>query len=378
MTSQDRSGLVRAMLRFFELEASSGIALLTATVMAFVWANMNPGGYEGFFTPAARHFINDGLMTLFFFIVALEIKRELVEGELRDRRAALLPVLAAIGGMLVPAALYLVIAPAGEAGRGWGIPVATDIAFAVGVLALLGHRVSSGTKLFLLSFAIADDIGAILVIAVFYARDISFPWIGVALAGLVLVWFALRADLRSLVWFVPLGLAVWFATDRSGVHATIAGVALGFLVPASSRHGESLAPSSRLENALAPWTAHLVVPVFALANAGIVLRGETLAFPPLAWAVAVGLVAGKAIGIFSFTWLIVRTRLADLPRGMSPGHLLGVALLGGVGFTVSLFVAGLAFEDAALFNDARLGIFAGSIVAAVLGYLLLRVASKGN
>jgi NhaA family Na+:H+ antiporter len=427
---------VQPFVRFTRIEAASGLLLLAATVVALIWANSPwSDAYHQLFEETRfvfelgpiqidetlAHFINDGLMAIFFFVVGLEIKRELVVGELREPRAAALPVVAALGGMLVPALIYLAIAaPAGpEAEAGWAIPMATDIAFAIGVVALLGSRVPPGGKMFILALAIADDLGAILVIALFYTSEISLGWLSVALGLLASIGAAVRVGVRSSLFFGAVAVAAWFAMLESGVHATIAGVAVAFLTPArpfysseefegkareildtyplgdspeddeksdyeaevlSAIATESIAPLNRLENRLLPWTSFLIVPLFALANAGVDLRGVDLTsvlIDPIALGVAIGLLVGKTVGISLFTWLAVATGLGRLPDGTTWRHVVGLGALGGIGFTVSLFITNLAFTDQQMADIARVGIFAGSLLAGVVGALvLLRAASR--
>ncbi|MGQ0849033.1 MAG: Na+/H+ antiporter NhaA [Actinomycetota bacterium] len=424
---------IRPFLRYANTEASSGSVLIGAAVIALIWANLAPANYLAAFTTPFRlevgtfslssdlhSFINDGLMTLFFFVVGLEVKRELVVGELRDRRAAALPVMAAVGGMAGPGLIYLAIVGwSGEAGRGWGIPMATDIAFAVGILSLVGRRAPVGAKLFLLTLAIADDIGAILIIALFYTSSLSPGWLGMAVFGLLAAWIAGRIGVRSLTFYIPLGVAVWLAMYQSGVHPTLTGVFLGLLTPAlpyyplSDFHDkgrplvaslltedddviereqadhtlltvsdiarESVSPLARIEHRLGLWSSFAVVPLFALSNAGVnfgevpILDGLA---SPVGLGVALGLVAGKSIGIGLATWGAVRLRLGRLPVGMNSRHLLGVATVAGIGFTVSLFVTDLAFTNPNLANQAKVGIFAASFFAAVAGWLILRSDNK--
>jgi NhaA family Na+:H+ antiporter len=411
--------LVRPLREFLDTEVSGGVVLLAAAVVALVWAN-SPwrGGYEGLWTlelslrlgdiriaEDLRHWVNDALMALFFFVVGLEIKRELVDGELTEPRRAALPVVAALGGMVVPALLYLTVNAGREGAHGWGIPMATDIAFALGVLALLGPRVPSSLKVFLLSLAIVDDIGAIVVIALFYSGGIDFAWLAaaVALIGVVVV-------LRYIgVWWVPayvlVGTAVWFATFQSGVHATIAGVALGLLAPARplhprgdearSRRGEeavrsvgdvraaqhealaSLPVAERLAHLLHPWTSFVIVPLFALANAGISLGADDIADAlgaRVTIGVVLGLVAGKVLGITGAAWVAARAGVARLPEDVSWMQVAGVAAVAGIGFTVSIFIASLAFDSGRLVQEAKAGILAASFVASVVGASLLRAA----
>jgi NhaA family Na+:H+ antiporter len=310
-------------------------------------------------------------MALFFFVVGLEIKRELVCGELRERRAASLPVMAAVGGMLLPATVFWLVVGSGEAARGWGIPMATDIAFAVGVLGVLGDRVPRGLKVFVLTLAIVDDIGAIVVIAVFYAGGVKADWLLGAVAVLALV-VAARRFVTSPLAYAPLALAAWYCTYRSGVHPTIAAVALGLLTPARPVAGRMVL--EELEHRLHPWSGYLVIPVFALANAGVALNRGAITdavASRLTWAVIVGLVLGKLVGIAGATLIGVRTGLGRLSAGLSAGHVMGAGAVGGIGFTVSLFITGLAFESETLQAQAKIGILVGSVVAALLGAAIL-------
>ncbi len=376
----------RAVLDFLRTEAGGGAVLLLAALAALVWANSPwDGAYRDLWhheivvgsgdwavRETLQHWVNDGFMALFFFVVGLEIKRELVAGELRDRRTAALPAVAALGGMVVPAALFWLVSGGGPAARGWGIPMATDIAFAVGVLALLGSRVPRALKIFLLTLAIVDDIGAIAVIAVFYNARLDPDWL---LGAAVLLGVVVAARWLGKWWtvaFVPVALLVWYCTYRSGVHPTIAGVALGLLTPVGPIGGRPLL--EQLEARLHPWSSYLVVPAFALANAGVSLDGGALgdaAASRLTWAVVVGLVAGKLIGIAGTTAVVARSPLGQLPSGVGLRHVLGAAALGGIGFTVSLFITGLAFSDEALLAQAKVGILAGSTLAALVGAAVL-------
>jgi Na+:H+ antiporter, NhaA family len=377
---------------FLHAESAGGLVLVAAAAGALVWANSPAAeGYAQFWHQTLtiggsagisldlQHWVNDGLMAVFFFVIGLEIKRELVVGELRDRRAAMLPALAAVGGVVLPAVIYLALAGRGESADGWGVPMATDIAFAVGILALLGRHASTGAKLFLLSVAIVDDILAIVVIAVFYSDHLSLWWLAAAVAGLLVTVGMRRIGVNSPWAYVPVGVMVWFATLESGVHATLAGVALGLLVPARPVAGRDVLDD--LERSLHPVSAFLVIPIFALANAGLDLRGGVLgdAFgQPLTWAVIAGLIVGKFIGIAGVTVLIRRLGWGSLPGDMHHREILGVAALGGVGFTVSLFITDLAFTSAALIGQAKVGILTASVVAAILGAALLLGAPAGT
>ena len=366
-----------ALREFLHDEAVGGVALLIGAVAALVWANVSPGGYESFWHTSAdvaglhldlRHWINDGLMAVFFFVVGLEIKRELVTGELRDRRAALLPAIAAAGGVAVPALLFLAITAGSGQTAGWALPAATDIAFAIGVLALLGDRVPAGAKLFLLTIAIVDDIAAIAIIAVVYTDTIAVGWLLAASATFALVAAMRLAGVPWVMAYVVVGIGAWVALHESGVHATIAGVALGLMTPATPVGGREVLVE--LEHRLHPISALAIVPLFALANAGVPLGGGVIGdalSSRLAWAVVVGLVIGKTLGIAGGTFLGLRGGWGRLPDGVAHAHVWGLAMLGGIGFTVSLFIAQLAYDDPATIATAKIGILAASVVAAVLG-----------
>ena len=372
---------IRSLARsFLNTEAAGGIVLFATTVIALVWVNspfqesygslwgtelrLPLGSLE--LAQDLRHWVNDGLMTVFFFVVALEIKRELVAGELNELRKAALPVFAALGGMIVPAAIYLAFNLGGPGERGWGIPMATDIAFAVGVLALLSKRVPSGLKVFVLSLAIADDIGAILVIALFYSSGLHLGWLAGAASVLMFIVALRRLRVSWAPIYVLLGAALWLATFESGIHATIAGVALGLATPARSAPG--------LERALHPWTSFVVVPLFALANAGLVISLDSIrnaATSRVTVGIVVGLVVGKIVGIAGMSWLAIKLNLAVAPEGVPRRHLFGAAAVAGIGFTVSLFITGLAFTDADLADAAKLGVLVGSIIAGIGGAAIL-------
>lgn len=379
-----------ALQDFLHDEAAGGIVLVAGAVLAVVWANspvsdsyfdfwgqyLTIGWGPTAITEDLQHWVNDGLMVLFFFVVGLEIKRELAIGELRDARAAALPAAAALGGVVVPALIFVALT-SGEAHAGWGIPMATDIAFAVGVLALLGDRIPAGAKLLLLSVAIVDDIIAITVIALFYAESVSMSWLAGAVVGLAVVVVMRRLGVNAIWPYAMVGVVVWVATLESGVHATIAGVALGLLTPARDVGGRNVLAT--LEHRLHPWSAFVVVPLFALANAGVNFGGGLLgeaASTALPWAIALGLVFGKIVGIGAAVWLAVRTGLGRLPQGVGALHVVGVAAVAGIGFTVSLFIADLAYKDPTLTETAKVGIFAGSLLAGVIGAALMIVAGR--
>jgi NhaA family Na+:H+ antiporter len=371
-----------AVAHFLATEASGGIFLLVATALALVWANVGLG-YESFWHrefPLAgiekdlQHWVNDGLMTIFFFVVGLEIKREIVAGELQDARVAILPTAAAVGGMAVPALVFLAISGGGGAAKGWAIPMATDIAFVVGALALMGSRVPEGLRIFLLTLAIVDDIGAIVVIALFYSRGIEPLWIAAAVWAISVVLFLRLLRISHPLAYVIPGFVAWASMLASGVHPTLAGVALGLLTPAVPVGGRMVLEN--LERWLHPLSSHVIVPIFALANAGLLLTAESVrdaVSSRVFWAVVGGLVVGKTAGVAGLSWLTLRLRIGRMPGGISVRDLVGGASLAGIGFTVSLFIAGLAFERGPLADQARLGIMAGSLVSAAAGAIVLLV-----
>jgi Na+:H+ antiporter, NhaA family len=426
--------LLRPFQTFFRLESASGLLLLAAAVAALAWANSPLAGsyfqlWETLVTVSVGGFaiskplllwINDGLMAVFFFVVGLEIKREVLVGELASPKRAALSIAAAVGGMLFPAGIYALLNAGGPGFSGWGIPMATDIAFTLGVLALLGRRVPLALKVFVTAVAIVDDLGAVLVIAVFYTEKLS---LGILVVGLGLFGLAVlmsRSGVRKTWPYAFLGIALWVAFLKSGVHATVAGVLLAMAIPArrlidapeflerarilveefaedvkpgrtvptedqrDAIHSLEVAaeraetPLARLEHALHPWVAFFIMPVFALANAGVAVGGgigETLA-SPVTLGIVLGLFFGKQLGIVLLSWLSVRAGVALLPGGVDWRQLWGVSLLCGIGFTMSLFIASLAFADAALLDAAKVGILAGSLVSGIAGALVL-LRTKG-
>jgi Na+:H+ antiporter, NhaA family len=385
--------LVRPFQEFADLEASGGILLISCTVAALIWANspfagsyfhfwhmdLTFGRIGGLLAKPLHFWINDGLMALFFLLVGLEIKRETLVGELASFRKAALPIAAAFGGMIVPAAFYLLFNHGGPGAAGWGIPMATDIAFALGVLALLGDRVPTSLKVFLAALAIADDIGAVLVIAFFYTAQISWPSLGVGGLFFVALLVVNRAGARHLLIYAILGVGLWLAFLQSGIHATVAGVLLAITIPArqctASRavltNNES--PMLRLEHALIPWNRYIIMPVFALANAGVALGGGAArsVVAPVSLGVIFGLVIGKPTGIVLFSWLATRTRLAAMLDGIGWRQIVGVGMLGGIGFTMSLFIANLAFGDGHALETAKVGILVASVVSGIAGAIVL-------
>ena len=430
-----KSVIVEPLQAFMHTEVAAGLLLLLAAIVALVWAN-SPAheSYEGLWEThlgisvgpfqieeELRHWVNDLLMAFFFFVVGLEIKRELVLGDLRDIRAAALPLVCALGGMVAPALLYTALNAGGPGSSGWGVPMATDIAFAVGVLALVGTRAPAGLKVFLLTLAVADDLGAIAVIALFYTSNLEAEWLALAAAAVLTVLLLQRAGVRKYVWYVVAAAVLWLAVFESGVHATIAGVILGFLTPSRPLHPpenvsglaerhlevlqtkpadgiadeeeqstllevgrlavEGVSPLARLESALHPWTAWLVLPLFALANAGVrIVGGDVGAMfaEPVTIGIILGLVVGKPLGISVAAFLTVKAGLGRLPPGVGWLEIIGVGLLAGVGFTVAIFIAGLAFEDPVLTSAAKIGILTASVLAGLVGagFLAVRDAAK--
>ncbi len=373
--------------RFLRTEAGGGAALFAGAIAALIWVNVfGAGGYESFWgtdlklgvgsasvTEDLQHWINDGLMVVFFFLITLEVKREIVTGELREPRASALPVIAACGGVILPVGIYLaIVGTSGPGSEGWGVPMATDAAFAIGVLTVLGSRVATGVKIFLLTIAVVDDVLAITVIALAYTDHVSLGWLAVALAGLLAVAGMRALGVSRLLLYLPLAFAVWLAMLESGVHATIAGVALALLVPAGERGGRNVL--QELEDGLHPVSSFVILPLFALANAGIEIGGGALnggETERVAIAVAVALVVGKLVGIAGATAAALRLRVGVLPTGVDARGLLGAAALGGIGFTVSLFIAPLGFGDPELVDAAKLGILGGSVVSALVGVAIL-------
>lgn len=429
--------ILRPFQEFFEDQSAGGLVLLGCAALAMLWANspwadsyhhlwattitIGPAGAA--LSMSLHHWINDGLMVLFFFVVGLEIKRELLIGELASPRQAALPIAAALGGMIAPALIYTTLNFGGPGSHGWGVPMATDIAFALGVLALLGPRVPTGIKVFLAALAIVDDLGAVVVIALFYTAELKLTAL-LAAAALTALLFAMnRLGVRRPALYAIGGILLWLAVLASGIHATIAGVLLAMTIPARTRiderefsdkvehalgdfrHGMSRegttvltdedqqnaiwtieeacegvqAPLLKFEDALHSLVAFLIMPLFALSNAGVPVGGGLAAAfaSPITWGVILGLVIGKPIGITAFSWLAVKLGLAELPQGVNWRGIIGTSLLGGIGFTMALFVASLAFGDATMLDHAKLGILSASTVAGIVGWLVLRTMFRG-
>jgi NhaA family Na+:H+ antiporter len=427
--------LASPLAEFMRIEAAGGILLLAATVIALVWAN-SPWSqtYHDLWHTHLRfelgpllldetlaHWVNDGLMVIFFFVVGLEIKRELLVGELNSPRKAALPIAAAVGGMAAPAIIFVLVNLGTDAVSGWAIPSATDIAFALGVMALLGKRVPVQLKVFLMAVAIVDDIGAVLIIAIFYTHDLSITALGIAGIIFVLLVVASALHVRWPALYIILGLALWLAVLQSGVHATIAGVLLAATIPTRVRiqgadfvsfarravdefeqaggnandimsnpqrqhwvHGLERGighvhtPLLRMEHALHPWVSFLIMPVFALANAGVELSGDltAIAMSRVSLGIALGLVLGKQIGIVSCAWLATKTGLAPMPEGITWKQIYATSWLAGIGFTMSLFIAYLGFGEGELLVMSKMGVLGGSLICGVVGFLLLRAATS--
>ena len=321
--------------------------------------------------------INDGLMAIFFFLIGLELKREILEGKLKNPSDIILPGVAAIGGMALPALVFVLFNwNIVENISGWAIPAATDIAFALGILALVGSRAPASLKVFLLTLAILDDLGAIIIIALFYTAELKVDYLFLALLPLAgLLWLNIKGAHR-IAPALLLGAIMWYFVLKSGVHATLAGVVTAFCIPLKDKWGKS--PLHSLENGLTPYVLYLIIPIFAFANAGVVLKGMTFndLLAPLPLGIALGLIVGKQVGVFGLTMLMVKTGIAKMPHGATALHIYGISCLAGVGFTMSLFIGGLSFADAGMMNQVRLGVLSGSIVSGILGYSALMLASR--
>ncbi len=388
-TKKPSSHRITGALAYFQHEAAGGIVLLAAAILALILQNSAASHlYDALIeTPVSfrigafelgkplLHWINDGLMAIFFFLVGLEIKRELVVGELSTRQQAALPLIAAAGGMAVPALIYAAVNRGDAVAlNGWAIPAATDIAFAVGVLALLGPRIPASLKVFLLALAIIDDLGSIIIIAVFYTAQLSLIALALAAVGIGMLAVLNKKGVTRVAAYALVGLFIWVCVLESGVHATLAGVVTALAVPLAPAHGEKNGLLERLEESLHPWVTFGVLPAFAFANAGVSLAGVTLAklAGEIPLGIALGLFLGKPIGIFSCSLAAIRLKLADKPEGASWPQLFGVAVLGGIGFTMSLFIGMLAFPGPEHAADVRIGVLLGSVASALAGYLVLR------
>jgi len=430
-TKSSLNRILSSIQKFLELEASGGIILVISTVVALIWANSPFSAlyfnlwnkyiiidFAGFkLKNSIHHWINDGLMVIFFFVVGLEIKRELIAGELSSIKKASLPIAGALGGMILPALIYLLFNYGKEGMSGWGIPMATDIAFVVGLMALLGPKFPLPLKIFVLALAIVDDIGAVLVIAIFYTKEISLQALQIASLILVLLFIVNRLDVRNLIVYIILGVALWLAFLMSGVHATVAGVLLAFFIPArpkieknkfydktknlldkflSSKNDEDilkdeerleivfeiekncekvLTPLQRFEHSLHPWVTYLIIPVFALANAGVALSEISTdnLFNPISIGIFLGLFIGKQLGIFLFSYFAIKLKLASMLENVNYTKLYGAGILCGIGFTMSLFIANLAFETNELLDIAKIGILSASLISGIVGFVVTKI-----
>ena len=428
--------IIAPVNRFIHLEYTSGIVLLLSVVVAVLWVNsayhesyhqfwelnLSIGFGDYVFSKPLHIWINDGLMAVFFFVIGLELKREFMDGELSTFRKALLPMGAALGGMIVPALIYFIINIGSDTGHGWGIPMATDIAFALALLSMAGKHIPNSVKVFLSALAVADDLGAVLIIAFFYTSGVNFIALGIAAIFLLVLITGNKLGIRHSAFYFIVGIAVWGAFLFSGVHATIAGVLVAFTIPGVTRINEEFysrnlrkltddfekeipnnstlttpeqhktiqlvkslsqaaeTPLQKIEYSLHPWVAFVIMPLFALANSGIIIGADLLSsiINPVSIGVFTGLVFGKFVGILLFTWILVRTGWSNLPERAGWKHITGVALLGGVGFTMSLFISGLAFKNPIFIEQAKYGILIASIIAGISGTILLKRIARSK
>lgn len=428
--------IIAPVSRFIHLEYTSGIVLLLSVVLAIIWANspyhdtyhqvwdlhLSVSFDKHVFNQPLHVWINDGLMAIFFFVIGLELKREFMDGELSSMKKASLPMMAALGGMIVPALIYFLMNKGMESEHGWGIPMATDIAFALALLSMAGKHIPSSVKVFLSALAVADDLGAVLVIAFFYSSDLNFLPLGIAAIFLLMMMAGNFLGIRSSAFYLLMGLVVWMGFLLSGVHATIAGVLVAFTIPASTKINELMyakklkqlaadfeqeipsnstlttpkqhktiedikslstsaeTPLQKIEYTLHPWVAFVIMPLFALANSGMVIGSDFFSalLNPVSIGVSSGLIAGKFIGILLFTWLMVKLKIARLPEQANWGHIIGIALLAGVGFTMSLFISNLAFTNDTMITQAKYGILLASVLAGILGTIALKKTSSAK
>ena len=374
----------RAVTNFFQQEASSGMTLLVCAVVAMLIANTSLGPvYEhllhtelalGPLSMSLLHWINDGLMAIFFFVIGLEIKREFLFGELKSPSATILPIAAAAGGMAVPALFFAAFNMGLPSISGWGVPMATDIAFSLGILAFAAPKAPRAVVVFLTALALVDDLGGILVIAIFYSSELQLSLLLASLVVMALLFLACKKEISFFPLYIAGGLILWYLFLRGGIHPTIAGVILGLSIPAGTEVTHTKSLLSKVEHRLTPWSAYGVMPIFALSNAGISLISSSMATfaSPISLGILAGLFLGKPIGIFGMTWILIKSRIATLPHGVKLGHFLGAGMLGGIGFTMSLFIAALAFPDAGSLNTAKLAIVSASVLSGIAGALVLK------
>lgn len=436
MTRSPIDQLLKPVSKFIHQEYTSGIVLFACVVIALVWANapwsdtyhhlwetrFSIGIEQQRFVQPLHVWINDGLMALFFFVIGLELKREFIAGELSTLRKAALPMVGALGGMLVPALIFVAFNKGLPSSHGWGIPMATDIAFALGLLSMAGKHIPGSVKTFLSALAVADDLGAVLVIALFYTQTIALVPLAIGLVLLIVLWIGNRLGIRDTIFYLVIGIIIWYFFLLSGVHATIAGVLVAFMIPARTKINEqefventrkyatnfeqahrqdgslmtweqhrtisnikqlcldAETPLQKIENALHPWVAFVIMPLFALANAGMPIGSDFFRSlsNPVSLGVSVGLVLGKFIGVLVFTWIMVRLGWAALPHKANWKHIIGVALLAGVGFTMSLFITGLAFTDMKMIDEAKYGILLASLISGIAGVFFLKKLSPAS
>lgn len=384
-----------SLMHFFKTSAAGGVVLVFAAALSMVMSNSGLADFyhhllhttvsvsfgDAGLSKSLHHWINDGLMAIFFFMVGMEIKYEMLRGHLSTREQAILPAIAAVGGMILPAAIfYAIVNPQHpELISGWAIPSATDIAFALGILALLGDRVPASLKVLLMAIAVLDDLGAVIIIALFYTANLSLPALALAAVFISLLFVLNRLKVKSPAAYVLAGVALWLAVLESGVHATLAGVVTAMFIPLDNKTDDGHSMLESMVHKLHPWVAFMIMPVFAFANAGVSLSGLSVQnlLDPIPLGIAAGLFAGKQFGIFATIWVAVKAGVSRLPNNANWRHIYGLSLLCGIGFTMSLFIGSLAYHDPFLNNEVRLGVLTGSTLAAVLGYIILRYFS-GN
>lgn len=395
MTAFSYKKFSASLMNFFHTSAAGGVVLVFAAALSMVMSNSGLAHFyhdllhtnvsvlfgEVGVSKTLHHWINDGLMAIFFFMVGMEIKYEMARGHLSSRDQAILPALAAVGGMALPAAIFYLIVNSHhpELVNGWAIPSATDIAFALGILALLGDRVPASLKVLLMAIAVLDDLGAVVIIALFYTANLSLPALALAAAFITLLFILNRFKVKSPAAYVLAGVALWLAVLESGVHATLAGVITAMFIPLDATEDDGKSMLESMVHKLHPWVAFMIMPVFAFANAGVSLSGLSLQnlLDPIPLGIAAGLFAGKQLGIFASIWIAVKARISPMPNNANWRHIYGLALLCGIGFTMSLFIGSLAYSDPFLNNEVRLGVLTGSTLSAVIGYVILRYLS-GN
>lgn len=380
----------KLILEFLRGGNASGLLLLLCAVIAILLANsplasnyneilhakITLGYKNASISMSVSHWINDGLMAIFFFLVGMEIKKELLIGELKSIKTTILPIAAAIGGMIVPVVIYSICNFGQQTSNGFGIPMATDIAFALGILSLVGNKAPKGIVVFLTALAIVDDLGAIIVIAIFYTSSISWFYLICSVSIVLLLLLANRLHIKSPAVFLILGILLWFAMLKSGIHATFAGVLLGMMIPGSKKE-ETFANTMlhKLEHKLSPWSAYFIMPVFALTNAGVAINSSSLSTimsTPVSVGIILGLFVGKQVGIFVVSWILIKVNIAQIPSGVNVKHIFGASVLGGIGFTMSIFVSSLAFVDETILSSAKISIITASILSAIVGIVIFK------